>query len=121
MWSLPERVFLRVMTFCRSSRRSCIGIECGRARHYQGYEQPETRDERIAAGWFEEGWLPFASFAEGTLCLIADYSRAAADPGQIIAFTHDPDSIDYVCRDFPTLLMASLQQLSADPEEYMLC
>ena len=40
-------------------------------------------------------------------------------PGQIIAFTHDPDSIDYVCEDFPTLLAQTLEQIEEDPEDFL--
>ena len=74
-----------------------------RAPRYAGYGQPTPRDPRIQDGWFQEGWLPFAGFSAPTLMLMLDHTPTAQGrPGQIIAFTHDPDSIDYVCVDFPT-------------------
>ena len=73
-----------------------------RAPRYAGYGQPTPRDPRIQDGWFQEGWLPFAGFSAPTLMLMLDHTPTAQGrPGQIIAFTHDPDSIDYVCVDFP--------------------
>ena len=74
-----------------------------RAPRYAGYGQPTPRDPRIQDGWFQEGWLPFAGFSAPTLMLMLDHTPTAQGrPGQIIAFTHDPDSIDYVCVDLPT-------------------
>lgn len=92
-----------------------------RSPRYEGYEQPKPRDARIKPGWFHEGWLPFASFGGGTLLLIQDHSPASLGrPGQIIALTHDPDSIDYVAPDFAELLSASLQSIADDMEEFFI-
>lgn len=52
--------------------------------------------------------------------LMLDHTPTAQGrPGQIIAFTHDPDSIDYVCVDFPTLLAQTLEQIEEDPEDFL--
>ena len=90
-----------------------------RAPRYAAYVQPHARDERVRPGWFAPGWLPFASFSGATLLLMLDHSPAASGQGgQIIAFTHDPDAIDWVCAGFPALLGASLAALSDEPDEY---
>ena len=91
-----------------------------RAPRYEGYEDPEKRDDRIRAGWFQPGWLPFAAFGGATLVLMLDHSPAAAGrQGQIIAFTHDPDRISYVCPDFLSLLAGSLKQITSEPDDFL--
>lgn len=35
------------------------------APRYMDYLDPRPRDPRIQAGWFNDGWLPFAEFGEG--------------------------------------------------------
>lgn len=92
-----------------------------RAPRYGGYVQPHERDARIRPGWYQEGWLPFASFGGASLLLMLDHAPAAQGRrGQVIAFTHDPDTIDHVSEDFAGLLQASLQQIEADPEEFIM-
>lgn len=89
-----------------------------RAPQYDGYEQEQPRDLRIRSGWYQAGWLPFAAFAAPDLLLIADHSPAAGGQrGQIIAFSHDPDTIHYVCADFATLLEQSLVTIRRYPED----
>ena len=91
-----------------------------RARQYAGHADPEPRDPRIRAGWFHDGWLPFASFGGATLLLIQDYAPApGGQAGQIIAYVHDPDEIAYVAADFADLLTRSLRDVKADPEEFL--
>lgn len=91
-----------------------------RAPRYAGYDEPEPRDARIREGWFHQGWLPFASFGGATLLLMADHSpRESGTPGQIIAFTHDPDQITWVAPSFGALLKASIDEIEADPEEFL--
>ena len=85
------------------------GIE-RRAPQYKDYEEPEARDRRIRPGWYHAGWVPFASLAGATMLLIEDHSPSAKGAtGQIIAFTHDPDEMSWVARDFASLLKGSLQ------------
>ena len=92
-----------------------------RAIQYLGYEQEEARDTRISPGWYEAGWLPFASFGGGTLSLILDMSpTAAGQAGQIIAFTHDPDCIEYVAASFEEFLTTSLQMFEEYSEEFII-
>jgi cell wall assembly regulator SMI1 len=92
----------------------------GRSGRYAGYRQPEPRSAQIRDGWFHEGWLPFASFGGGTLLLMQDFDPAPAGvAGQVIAFTHDPDSIDYVAPDFAAFLIESLQTIEEMPEEFI--
>lgn len=91
-----------------------------RADRYADYLDPEPRDPRVRAGWFHDGWLPFASFGGATLLLIQDYAPAAAGQvGQIIAYVHDPDEIAYVAAGFGDLLTRSLRDIRADPEEFL--
>ncbi|MGE5201612.1 MAG: SMI1/KNR4 family protein [Acidobacteriota bacterium] len=92
-----------------------------RSPRYEDHEQREPRDARIRPGWFQEGWLPFASFGGGTLLLIQDQSPTSLGrSGQIIAFTHDPDSIDYVAPDLAELLSASLESIANDTEDFFI-
>lgn len=91
-----------------------------RAPRYAGFDEPEPRDKRIREGWFHQGWLPFASFGGATLLLMADHSPSeAGTPGQIIAFTHDPDQITWVAPSFAALLTGSIADVEADPEEFL--
>ncbi|MFZ6871741.1 SMI1/KNR4 family protein [Undibacterium sp. Di27W] len=89
-----------------------------RAIQYLDYEQEKARDARIRPDWYEDGWLPFASFGGGTLSLILDMSPTAqGQAGQIICFTHDPDCIEYVAASFDDLLVASLQMFEEAADE----
>lgn len=91
-----------------------------RATRYAGYDEPESRDARIKEGWFHHGWLPFASFGGATLLLMVDHSPSeAGNSGQIIAFTHDPDQITWVAPSFEALLVASIAEIEAGPEEFL--
>lgn len=90
-----------------------------RSPRYANYEDPEPRDSRIRAGWFQLGWLPFASFDGATLLLMQDYAPTSVGrPGQIIAFTHDPDRIQYIAPDFASLLRESLASIIAEGDEF---
>jgi cell wall assembly regulator SMI1 len=89
-----------------------------RAPQYSGYVEETKRDTRIQDQWFAPGWLPFASFGGATLLLIQDHSPTKKGKvGQIIAFTHDPDEISYVAKDFATFLKLSMRAIAADPLE----
>lgn len=91
-----------------------------RAPRYAGFDEPASTDARIMDGWSHQGWLPFASFGGGTLLLMVDHSPTeAGTPGQIIAFTHDPDKIPWVAPNFAALLMSSIVEIEADPEEFL--
>ena len=91
-----------------------------RAPQYRDYTEPEPRHPRIASGWYSDGWLPFADFGGGSLLLILDASPSPRGvPGQVIAFTHDPDEISYVAPSFDRFLAASLKAAQADPDEFL--
>ncbi len=91
-----------------------------RAASYARYIEPEPRDARIGTDWFQPGWLPFAGFGGGTLLLMLDMAPASGGTlGQIIAFTHDPDQIEYVAQSFAELLKGSLEAIEADAEEFL--
>ena len=91
-----------------------------RAPRYADYTQPHPRDPRLREGWFQHGWLPFAGFAAPTMMLLLDHTPSErGTPCQVIAFTHDPDAMDYVCSDFATLLVESLAQIEAEPEDLL--
>ncbi|MFG2632152.1 SMI1/KNR4 family protein [Streptomyces sp. NPDC048473] len=84
------------------------------------YLDPQPRDPRIQAGWFNDGRLPFAEFGEGAGTLIQDCSPANRGAlGQIIAYTHDPDEMSYIAASFEDLLEGSIAEISANPEEYV--
>lgn len=88
------------------------------AQHYVGYHEPEVRDPKIQSGWYQEGWLPFAQFGGGTLLLIADHSPSALGQiGQVIAYTHDPDMMDFICPNLSQFFEQSLAQISLYPDE----
>lgn len=90
------------------------------APRYAGYLDPQPRDPRIRAGWFNDGWLPFAALGGGVGILIQDYCPTQEGaPGQIIAYTHDPDEMSYVAPSFEDLLEESIAEISAYPEEYI--
>lgn len=91
-----------------------------RSPRYGDYNAPEPRDKRIATGWFRKGWIPFASFGGASLLLIEDHAPAGGNPGQIIAFTHDPDAITFVAKSFGELLDGSLSMISQDPGEFLM-
>lgn len=91
-----------------------------RAPRYAGYEERRPRDPRIAPGWYQPGWLPFAAFGGASLVLLVDASPTARGrSGQIIAFTHDPDAMDYVAASFSEFLAASLRWTEANPEDVL--
>lgn len=91
-----------------------------RAPRYAEYVEPSRRDRRIAPGWFQPGWLPFASFSGATMLLIIDFSPSARGAmGQVIAFTHDPDEMSYVAPSFDHFLRASLKFFKAEADELL--
>ena len=77
-----------------------------------------TRASAVA-GTKRDG-CPLLPFPPPDLLLIADHSPTASGQcGQIIAFSHDPDTISYVCTDFATLLEQSLATIRQNPEYYL--
>ena len=90
------------------------------APRYEGHVQTRERDRRVRPGWFQEGWLPFASFGEGTLLLLVDLTPSeGGSVGQIISYTHDPDAMQYEAAAFEDLLEASMTMIASDPEELL--
>ncbi len=97
--------------------RAGMAARCPR---YASYDEPRPRDPRIRPGWFHDGWLPFAGFGGASLLLIQDYTPAApGQPGQIIAFSHDPDRIDHVAPSLAALLRPSLQNIRRYPDDLL--
>jgi cell wall assembly regulator SMI1 len=91
-----------------------------RAPRYAGYQESRPRDARISPGWYQPGWLPFATFGGATLVLLVDASPGPGGRvGQVIAFTHDPDEMTYVAPSFSEFLQASLQWLEARPQDLL--
>lgn len=92
-----------------------------RAPSYRGTDEDAApRDDRIRSGRFQDGWLPFAGFGGGPLLRMIDLSPSAAGRvGQVIAFTHDPDTIDDVASEFASFLRASLATIEQDPEAFL--
>ncbi|MER2248996.1 SMI1/KNR4 family protein [Methylorubrum podarium] len=92
-----------------------------RAPSYRGTDEDAApRDDRIRSGRFQDGWLPFAGFGGGPLLRMIDLSPSAAGRvGQVIAFTHDPDTIDHVASEFATFLRALLATIEQDPEAFL--
>jgi cell wall assembly regulator SMI1 len=92
-----------------------------RAPKYKSYSEPHKRDSRIQTGWYQDGWLPFASFSGATMLLIMDHAPSTSGcSGQVIAYIHDPDTIEYVAPDFSRLLKSSLKSFKSDPEEFFI-
>ncbi|MFF9511035.1 SMI1/KNR4 family protein [Streptomyces sp. NPDC014724] len=90
------------------------------APRYADYVGPQPRDPRIRAGWFNDGWLPFAELGGGAGILMQDYCPTQeGTPGQIIAYVHDPDEVSYVAPGFEDLLEESIAEISTYPEEYI--
>ena len=88
------------------------------AQYYADYQEPEVRDPKIQSGWYQEGWLPFAQFGGGTLLLIADHSPSALGQiGQVIAYTHDPDMMDFISPNLNQFFEQSLAQITLYPDE----
>lgn len=91
-----------------------------RAPRYGGYVEAKPRDNRIASGWYCDGWLPFGEFGGGSLLLMVDSSPGKrGTPGQIVAYTHDPDEISFVAPSFERFLADSLKAASKDPDEFL--
>jgi len=118
-WARPR--YLSVYGFLSVSE--AIKARAGfaaRAPRYVGYEQDRPRDPRIAPGWYQPGWLPFAAFGGASLVLLVDAAPSARGrAGQIIAFTHDPAAITYVAPSFPGFLAASLRWTEERPEHIL--
>lgn len=91
-----------------------------RAPQYAGYEEDTLRDPRIAEGWWNEGWLPFAGFGGSSLLLILDLSPGPMGrAGQVIAYTHDPDQMAWVAESLPELFRASVDAFREDADEIL--
>ncbi len=87
---------------------------------YEGCEEPEPRDSRIAPGWFLPGWTPFAQFGGGSLLLLSDMAPSpTGQAGQIIRFVHDPDEIVYIAQDFDAFLAASIEMIEQCASEFL--
>lgn len=75
-----------------------------------------SKDDRLTGGWWAPGWIPFASGYGGAIVLLVDGSPGpAGQPGQVIAFIHDPDEMTWVAPSFGAYLQASAQALRATP------
>jgi cell wall assembly/cell proliferation coordinating protein, KNR4-like protein len=85
------------------------------APQYDGYAQGKHCDPRIGSGWYQAEWLPFVA---PDRLPIADYSPSR-QYGQIIAFSHNPDTISYLCTDFAMLPEQSLATIRQNPEDYL--
>ena len=89
-----------------------------RAPQYGGCEQEQPHNPRIRSGWYQAGWLLFAAFVAPGLPLITDRSPATSRRcGQVIAVSHAPDTLGYICADFATLLEQSLAIIRQYPED----
>ncbi|WP_297895664.1 hypothetical protein [Shewanella sp.] len=61
---------------------------------------------------------PSLNLGGGTLLLIADHSPSALGRmGQVIAYTHDPDMMDFISTDLSQLFEQSLAQIALYPDE----
>lgn len=115
VFARPGYAFLSL----EAALRERVGMAC-RAPQYDDYAQEKYRDSRICSGWYQAGWRPFVAYSAPDMLLIADHSPTARGQcGQIIAFSHDPDTISYVCTDFATLLEQSLATIRQNPEYYL--
>ncbi|MGI1677609.1 MAG: SMI1/KNR4 family protein [Cellvibrionaceae bacterium] len=91
-----------------------------RAEGYKNYVEPNKRNPKISGSWYEEGWIPFGALNGGSSLLICDMSPAdRGSTGQIICYTHDPDEIVYIAKDFSSYLKASLKSFKEDKQEFL--
>lgn len=91
-----------------------------RAPQYEGYEDPEPRDPRIAPGWWQPGWLPFGDFGGSTMLLLLDLSPGdTGRRGQVIAYTHDPDEMTWVAESLADFFKASVEGFEEEGEELL--
>ena len=82
-------------------------------------EENEPRDGRVGAGWFSEGWLPFASSAGGLMLILDHQPNGSGKGGQVIGYAHDPDELFFVADSLSELLSISRGQIEADPLEFL--
>ncbi|WOO84280.1 uncharacterized protein LOC62_06G007800 [Vanrija pseudolonga] len=91
-----------------------------RAPQYEGYEDPEPRDPRIASGWWQPGWLPFAEFGGSTMLLLLDLTpEGTGRKGQVIPYTHDPDEMTWVAESLSDFFKASAEEFEKEGEELL--
>ena len=87
---------------------------------FEGWEEPDPRDNRIASDWFPLGWLPFAAFGGSSIVFFAVCAPGPhGHVGQVSAYVHDPDQITFVAADGETYLGASLEWFRAEVEEFV--
>ena len=94
-----------------------LELQAAMERRAAGYPDDGSagRDSRIQPGWHRKQWLPFASFNHGDLMLLSDHAPATGgQTGQVIAFSHDPDAIEFVAESFEQLLHGSIATMRAE-------
>ncbi len=82
-------------------------------------DENTPRDGRVGAGWFSEGWLPFASNAGGLVLILDHQPNGSGNGGQVIGYAHDSDELFFVADSLSDLLSISLGQIEADPLEFL--
>ncbi|MDR0215239.1 MAG: SMI1/KNR4 family protein [Comamonas sp.] len=91
-----------------------------RAQRMWDLAGPASADMRLTGRWWHAGWLPFASFYGDIVLLVDKHPGAEGSAGQIIAYVHDPDEMQWVAPSFESCLQASADSIDQDREEFLL-
>ncbi|NIF82501.1 SMI1/KNR4 family protein [Comamonas sp. Tr-654] len=90
-----------------------------RAQRMWDLAGPASQDPRLSGRWWQAGWQPFASFYGDIVLLVDQHPGPEGQRGQIIAYVHDPDQIQWIAPNFGAYLQAAADSIDADREEFL--
>jgi cell wall assembly regulator SMI1 len=108
---------LDLLTPARAEAQA-LGME-KRAQRMWDLAGPASQDPRLSGRWWETGWQPFASFYGDIVLLVDRHPGPEGQYGQIIAYVHDPDQIEWIAPSFGAYLQAAADSIDADREEFL--
>ncbi len=91
-----------------------------RAQRMWDMAGPASTDKRLTGHWWEQDWLPFASFYGDIVLLIDNHPGPEGQAGQVIAYVHDPDKMSWIAPSFAEYLRAAAASIDEDREEFLL-
>lgn len=91
-----------------------------RAQRMWDLAGPASTDKRLTGHWWHAGWLPFASFYGDIVLLVDRHPGAEGTAGQVIAYVHDPDEMQWIAPSFEAYLQAAADSIDQDREEFLL-